>query len=64
MARPLRLEFEDAVYHLTARGNAGQAIFLDDDDRLRFLDVLSDVVARFGWICHAYCLMPNTITYW
>lgn len=59
MARPLRLEFEGAVYHLTARGNARQAIFLDDYDRLRFLDVLSDVVDRFAWICHAHCLMTN-----
>ncbi|MCL0050423.1 transposase [Dehalococcoidia bacterium] len=59
MARPLRLEYEGAVYHLTARGNAKQSIFLDDDDRIRFLDVLSDVVDRFGWICHAYCLMTN-----
>ena len=59
MARSLRLEFEGAIYHLTARGNAGQAIFPNDDDRLRFLDVLSDAVDRFGWICHAYCLMPN-----
>jgi REP element-mobilizing transposase RayT len=59
MARPLRLEFEGAVYHLTARGNAGQAIFLNDNDRQRFLDALSEVVDRFGWICHAYCLMTN-----
>jgi REP element-mobilizing transposase RayT len=59
MARPLRLEFEGAVYHLTARGNAGQAIFLDDNDRQRFLDALSEGVDRFGWICHAYCLMTN-----
>ena len=59
MARPLRLEYEGAVYHLTARGNAQQSIFLDDDDRMRFLDVLTDVVDRFGWVCHAYCLMTN-----
>ncbi len=59
MARPLRLEFEGALYHLTARGNAGRAIFLDDDDRLRFLDTLAEVVDRFGWICHGYCLMTD-----
>ena len=59
MTRPLRIEFEGAVYHITARGNARQDIFLDDEDRETFLGVLSDVVARFGWICHAYCLMGN-----
>lgn len=59
MARPLRIEFEGAVYHITSRGNAGQAIFLDDTDRLHLLDVFLEVVERFGWICHAYCLMSN-----
>ncbi|MFC2095870.1 transposase [Candidatus Bipolaricaulota bacterium] len=59
MARPLRIEFEGALYHVTSRGNAGQAIFLDDTDRVQFMDVFSDVVERFGWICHAYCLMTN-----
>ncbi|HDL85402.1 MAG TPA: addiction module toxin RelE [Candidatus Acetothermia bacterium] len=59
MVRPLRLEYEGAVYHVTSRGNAREAIFLDDVDRARFLEVLGDVVARYDWICHAYCLMPN-----
>jgi putative transposase len=59
MARPLRVEFEGAVYHITSRGNAGVEIFLDDRDRLRFLEVLCNVVDRFGWVCHAYCLMTN-----
>ena len=59
MTRPLRLEFEGAVYHITSRGNARESIFLDDGDRVRFLEILADVVDRFGWICHAYCLMTN-----
>ena len=59
MARPLRLEFPGAVYHVTSRGNARAAIFLDDEDRPIFLGVLGAVVARFGWLCHAYCLMDN-----
>ena len=59
MARPLRIEYEGAVYHITSRGNARQDIFLDDEDRLKFLDVLAEVVERYHWICHAYCLMPN-----
>ena len=59
MARPLRLECPGAVYHVTSRGNARQAIFLDKDDRESFLGVLASVVARFKWLCHAYCLMEN-----
>jgi REP element-mobilizing transposase RayT len=30
-----------------------------EGDRIRFLEILADVVARYGWICHAYCLMTN-----
>ena len=59
MARPLRLEFPGAIYHLTGRGNARQKIFFRDADRQLFLDVLARVVGRYGWICHAYCLMAN-----
>lgn len=59
MARPLRLEFPGAIYHVTARGNARNAIFLDDEDRALFLGGLGEVVTRFGWLCHAYCLMDN-----
>jgi putative transposase len=59
MARPLRLEFPGAVYHLTSRGNGRQKIFFSDNDRELFLKTLSQVVSRYGWICHAYCLMAN-----
>lgn len=59
MARPLRLEFPGAIYHVTARGNARHAIVLDDRDRALFLICLGETVTRFGWICHAYCLMDN-----
>lgn len=59
MARPLRLEFPGAIYHVTARGNACNAIFLDDEDRELFLACLGEAVVRFGWLCHAYCLMDN-----
>ena len=47
MARPLRIEYADALYHVTSRGNAGDDIFLDDYDRRRFLDVLGRVCERF-----------------
>lgn len=59
MSRPLRLEFPGAIYHVTSRGNARNAIFLDNEDRGLFLGCLGEVIARFGWLCHAYCLMDN-----
>lgn len=59
MARPLRIEYEGAVYHITSRGNARAPIFKDNTDRKRLLALLEKVNDRYGWICHAYCLMPN-----
>ncbi len=59
MARPLRIEFPGAVYHVTSRGNARNRIFNDDQDRETFLTMLGVVVRRYNWLCHAYCLMPN-----
>jgi REP element-mobilizing transposase RayT len=59
MARPLRIEFSGAVYHLTSRGNARQNIFRVDEDRHNFLDLLSKACDRYQWRCHAYCLMSN-----
>jgi len=74
MARPLRVEYKGALYYVTSRGkNAGTRapgsleflqsswaeIFLDDADRKHFLDVLTNTIERFGWVCHAYCLMDN-----
>ncbi|MBH0178535.1 MAG: addiction module toxin RelE [Nitrospira sp.] len=59
MARPLRIEFPGALYHVTARGNARQNIFLADEDRHGFLKVLERVVSRFHLLLHAYCLMDN-----
>ena len=59
MARPLRIEYPGAIYHVTSRGNAGQAIFLEDEDRSLWLSILDQVVRQTGWLCHAYCLMGN-----
>ena len=59
MAKPLRIEYEGAVYHVTARGNARNKIFADDRDREIFLAILGIVVKRYNWLCHAYCLMDN-----
>jgi REP element-mobilizing transposase RayT len=59
MARPLRLQFPGALYHLTARGNARERIFRTKADYEHFLGLLAQVVSRYGWICHAYCLLGN-----
>ena len=59
MARPLRIEYPGALYHVTSRGNARAKIYVDEVDQKTFLDVLDFVVKRFNWLCHAYCLMGN-----
>src|SRR6266446_10957170 len=59
MTRPLRLAYPGALYHVTTRGNARQAIYTDDQDRSTFLAVLAAVVTRSQWLCYAYCLMNN-----
>jgi putative transposase len=59
MARPLRIEYDGALYHVTSRGNERKAIFKDDGDRELFLTTLWKVSERFHWLCHAYCLMGN-----
>ena len=59
MARPLRIEYAGAVYHITSRGNEKKAVFKSDQDRINFLNTLQHVNSRYNWICHAYCLMTN-----
>lgn len=55
----MRIEYSGAVYHITSRGNGRGDIFLDNADRRRFLELLGEVVRRFGWIVTAYTLMTN-----
>jgi putative transposase len=59
MARPLRLAIPGGLYHVIARGNDRQLIYLDDDDRRRFLELLGQAVERYRLLCHSYCLMDN-----
>ena len=59
MARPLRIEYAGALYHVTSRGDRREDIYYDDEDRLIWLDVFSQVCSRFNWRCHAWCLMDN-----
>jgi REP element-mobilizing transposase RayT len=46
-------------YYVTARGDRREAIYEDDVDREGFLDVLAEIVERYNWFCHAYCLMTD-----
>ena len=59
MARPLRIEYAGAFYHLTARGNELKDIFWDDIERERFLGYLETAVVRYKALIHVYCLMDN-----
>lgn len=59
MARPLRLEYPGAFYHIISRGNAGESIYADDRDKRKFLDYLETSVDRFAIMLHAYCLMTT-----
>ncbi len=59
MARPIRLELAGGLYHVTSRGDRGEDIYLDDDDRRIWLALFGEVCARFHWRCHAWCQMTN-----
>lgn len=59
MARQIRIEFPGAFYHVFSRGNQRQRVFLDDEDRAFFINLLRAAYERFGTIIHVYCLMPN-----
>jgi REP element-mobilizing transposase RayT len=59
MARPLRIEYPGALYHLTSRGDGREDIYRGDADRRAFLGLLGEVCERFNWWVDAYCLMTN-----
>lgn len=59
MARPVRIEYEGALYYVTSRGNAGMDVFRSDGERELFLDILREVVEEMGWLCYGYCLMND-----
>jgi putative transposase len=59
MARPLRIEYPGAFYHVTSRGNEQKDIFKSRRDREQFLSYLKSSTERYGAVIHAYCLMSN-----
>ncbi len=59
MARPLRIEYPGAFYHVTSRGNERREIFKSQKDQEKFLSYLESAVVRYGAVIHGYCLMSN-----
>ncbi|MCK4330105.1 transposase [candidate division WOR-3 bacterium] len=59
MARPLRIEYPGAFYHVTCRGNGRANIFFNDGDRQRFLMMLEESIKIYRVILNAYILMDN-----
>lgn len=59
MARPWRIQFPDAIYHVIGRGNNQQKIFLDGYDKEKFIELLFDASYRFNLVFYAFCLMDN-----
>ena len=59
MARRHRILFCGAIYHVMARGNRKERIFVDDVDRRRFLKIVAAALEKFGAECYVYCLMDN-----
>ncbi len=59
MARPLRIQYSGAFYHVTSRGNERKDIFRSERDREKFLSYLRSAHERYGAMFHVYCLMDN-----
>ena len=59
MARPLRIQYPNAVYHVTSRGNERKDIFKDDRDREHFLEILFQSLHTYSVILYSYVLMNN-----
>lgn len=59
MARPLRIAYPGAYYHVTSRGNEQKDVFKSQRDREKFLEYLASATERYGAVIHVYCLMSN-----
>lgn len=59
MARPLRIVYPGAFYHITSRGNEQKNVFKSQMDREKFLEYLESATERYGAVIHAYCLLSN-----
>jgi REP element-mobilizing transposase RayT len=59
MARPLRITYPGAVYHVASRGNERKAVFKSEGDREKFLQYLESATERYHAVVHVFCLMDN-----
>jgi len=59
MARPLRITFPGAFYHVTSRGNERKAVFKSKRDREKYLEYLESATMRYDAVIHSFCLMDN-----
>ena len=59
MSRPLRIQYAGAIYHVTNRGNERKAIYADEQDRIAFLEILSQSADTYNVTLHAFVLMTN-----
>ena len=59
MARPLRITYPGAFYHVTSRGNEQNDVFKSQRDREKFLEYLASATERYGAVIHTYCLLSN-----
>ena len=59
MARRLRIEYAGPFYHVISRGDHGEALYQDDEDRKRFVASMGEVSGRTGWRIYAFVLMTN-----
>ncbi len=57
MARPLRIQYPGAMYHIISRGIGRMTIFHNEKDWKKFIQFMERVIQQHNWICHAYCLM-------
>ena len=59
MARPLRIEYHGAFYHVINRGHRQEPIVKDERDKERFISCPSRMARQFNVLVHSYCLMTN-----
>ncbi|RPJ80630.1 MAG: addiction module toxin RelE, partial [Acidobacteria bacterium] len=59
MARALRIQAAGLTYHVWARGSGRMAIYLDEQDRLQFLELLGQALVSHNAVCHGFCEMTN-----
>ena len=59
MARPLRIQYEDALYHVFSRGERKEDIYYDIRDRERFIELIDEMCIKFSTVIHCYTLMRN-----